>query len=143
MTDTRFTTVFDTVADLLEVVDLDGFDQLESLLMALLNRPVGVREPWDRFDLEDDDEAIEVLVHGSSSSIGTHQVFPKSLIEIARDAAERADELGPYAPGVEVAEGAHLATASDDELIAALKAALVHVRLVSLFGDCVGGPHPD
>lgn len=67
MKDTRFSTVFDSTADLLSGVDIDDVGDIETLLMFLFARPMGVDEVWD-----DDGAAssLDVNVHGNDGSIG-------------------------------------------------------------------------
>lgn len=133
MTDARFTTVFNDLAELLEVVDLDDVDDLETLMMAVLQRPLGVTEGWDE---DSDADGLDVRIHGSEHTIGQVQPFPLSILELARSSAELAAEVGPYtAPGEAPIEGADLSLLTDDELVEALTSALGQVRIYNLFED--------
>ena len=94
MTDPRFTTVFDGVDDLLSVVDVDEVGDIETLLMFLFDRPVGVEEAWDDEGVA---TGLDVLVRGNAEDIGSVYEFPMSILELARACAQTADELGPFA----------------------------------------------
>lgn len=130
MTDTRFTTVFDDLDELLSVVDIDVVGDIETLLMLLLSRPVGV------YVVSNDAGAassIEVIVQGNDESIGSTYEFPMSVMELARSCADSVDELGPYTrDGFTPGESPDIAAMSDDELITALQQALGKVRLFNM-----------
>ena len=94
MTDTRFTTVFEDLEELLAVVDLDDVDDLDTLIMVLLGRPVVVAEggmtsrtwmPWTSGS-------------GRRGGAGVFEPFPISVLELARSSAELARDIGPYVP---------------------------------------------
>ncbi len=130
MTDPRFTTVFDGVDDLLSVVDVDEVGDIETLLMFLFDRPVGVEEAWD-----DDGVAtgLDVLVRGNAEDIGSVYEFPMSILELARACAQTADELGPFAQnGTAPGEVPSALGMGDAELITALQRALGKVRLLNM-----------
>ncbi len=71
VTDTRFSTLFDSTVDLLSGVHIDDVGDIETLLMFLFDRPMGVAEGWD-----DDDAALDVIVHGNDRSHGFTHPFP-------------------------------------------------------------------
>lgn len=130
MTDTRFTTVFDDLDELLRVVDIDVVGDIETLLMLLLSRPVGVCVVSNDAGAA---SSIEVIVQGNDESMGSTYEFPMSVMELARSCADSVDELGPYTrdeftPG----ESPDIAAMSDDELITALQQALGKVRLFNM-----------
>ncbi len=130
MTDPRFTTVFDGADDLLSVVDVDEVGDIETLLMFLFDRPVGVEEAWD-----DDGVAtgLDVLVRGNAEDIGSVYEFPMSILELARACAQTADEIGPFARnGTAPAEAPSVLGMGDAELITALQQALGKVRLFNM-----------
>jgi len=133
MTDSRFTTVFDDLEELLAGVDLDDIDDLETLVMVLLGRPVMVAESWDD---EEGRQALDVLVLGSELTAGVLDPFPLSVMELARSSAELAREIGPYAPaGEQPIHGNDVLSLSEDELIEALQSSLGQVRLFNLLND--------
>lgn len=133
MTDTRFTTVFEDIEELLAVVDLDDVDDLDTLIMILLGRPVVVAEGWDD---EQDVDALDVRVPGGELSAGVIEPFPMSVLDLARSSAELARDIGPYVPdGEPPVEGTDVLSLNDDELIDALQRALGQVRLFNLLDD--------
>lgn len=133
MTDTRFTTLCDDLEELLEVVDVDGAEDLDTLVMALLDRPVSVTEGWDD---EQDLPALDIRVHGGELSLGVLEPFPLSVLELARSSAQLAREVGPYTPaGEPPIHGNDVLLLNDDELIDALTRALGQVRLFNLLDD--------
>lgn len=133
MTDSRFTTVFDDLEELLMSVDLDEIDDLETLLMALLGRPVSVVEDWDDAAGV---TALDVRVLGGELTAGVLEPFPLSVVELARSSAELARDIGPYVPaGEPPIQGNDVLSLSNDELIKALQRALGQVRLFDLLDD--------
>jgi hypothetical protein len=64
MTDTRFTTEFEDLGELLAGVDIDGIDDVETLLMILIARPLGLSEGLDH-----DAASLEVILHGNEASV--------------------------------------------------------------------------
>ncbi|RYC05672.1 hypothetical protein [Nocardioides zhouii] len=133
MTDPRFTKVCDDLEELLEIVDIDSIEDLDTLVMALLDRPVSVTDGWDD---ERDVPALDIRVHGSELSIGVLEPFPMSVLELARSSGELAQDIGPYAPAGEAPiHGNDLLTLRDEELVAALQRALGQVRLLNLLDD--------
>ena len=133
MTDSRFTTVFDDLGQLLAGVDVDDVEDLETLLMALLGRPVSVTEDWDD---EGGMPALDVRVLGGELSAGVLDPFPMSVMELARSSAELALDIGPYAPaGEPPIQGNDVLPLGDDDLIEALQRALGQVRLFNVLDD--------
>lgn len=133
MTDSRFTTVFDDLEELLAGVDIDDIDDLETLVMVLLGRPVVVAESWDD---ERDVPALDVRVLGGEPTAGVLDPFPLSVMELARSSAELARDIGPYAPaGEPPIQGIELLSLNDDDLIEALQRALGQVRLFNMLDD--------
>ena len=133
MTDSRFTTVSGDLEELLAVVDLDEIDDLETLLMVLLGRPVVVAEGWDD---DRDVTALDVRVLGGELTAGVLDPFPLSVMELARSSAELARDIGPYvAAGEPPIQGSDVLSLGDEELINALQRALGQVRLLSLLDD--------
>ncbi len=128
MTDTRFSTLFDSTVDLLSGVHIDDVGDIETLLMFLFDRPMGVAEGWD-----DDDAALDVIVHGNDRSHGFTYPFPMSVIELARSCAETVDELGPLIVNpIAPEESPDVSTMSDAELVTSLQQALGQVRLFNM-----------
>ena len=133
MTDSRFTTVFDDLEELLAGVDVDDIDDLETLVMVLLGRPVVVVESWDD---EEGRQALDVRVLGGELTAGVLDPFPVSMLELARSSAELAQDIGPYAPpGEQPIQGNDVVSLSDDQLIEGLQRALGQVRLFNLLDD--------
>ena len=133
MTDTRFTTVVDDTEELLNVVDIDDIGDVETLLMLLFARPVGVEEVWDA---DRDETSLEVVLQGNDEAIGSTFDFPLSVIELVRSCAYTVDDLGPY--GVEAPQAddvLNVTALGDDELITVLQGALGKVRIFHMIGD--------
>jgi hypothetical protein len=131
--DPRFTTVHDGPADLLAGLDVDDVGDVETLLMALLDRPVSVAEA--RND-ETDVDALDVRIHGDEYVAGYLHDFPLSVVELARSGAEVARDLGPYTKGSDHIAGRHdVLSMGDDDLVAALIDALGQVRLFNMLDD--------
>lgn len=131
MTDTRFTTVFDDLENMLSVVDVDEVGDIETLLMFLFARPIRVDEVWDDAGAA---TALEVVVKGNDESIGSAHEFPLSVMELARSCANTVEELGLYTQdGFALDEGApDVLAMGDTELITALQHALGKVRLLDM-----------
>lgn len=130
--DSRFTTVFDKLEDLLVAVDIEDVDDLQTLMMALLDRPVSVSEGWDD---EEGVAALDVRIHGKELILGLLHPFPLSVVELARSSAELAEELGPYAEDTEAGGTPDLLSLSDDDLVIALRLALGQVRLFNMLDE--------
>ena len=133
MTDTRFTTVVDDIEELLNVVDIDGVGDVETLLMFLFARPIGVEEVWN----EDRDEtSLEVVVQGNDEAIGCTFEFPLSIVDLVRSCAQTVDEFEPFGADDSQTEGApNVRALADDELITVLQGALGKVRLFNMMDD--------
>ena len=129
MTDSRFTNVADGIDDLLNLLDIDALDDIETLLMFLFYRPVGVDEAWD----DEGVVSLEVIVHGNDGSIGSVYDFPLSVMTLARSCAETVADLGPVShDGATSAEPQDVLEMTDEELISALQQALGKLRIFSL-----------
>jgi hypothetical protein len=134
MTDSRFTSTVDDVGALLQVVDVDEVEDIETLLMFLFARPIGVGEAWDDEGLA---PSVRVVVRGNEASIESHCDFPLSMIELARACAEMVDGLGPntgddFVLGEAVSD---VSAMSDPELVGALQQALGKTRLFNMTED--------
>ena len=130
MTDTRFSTVFNSTADLLSGVDIDDVGDIETLLMFLFARPMGVDEAWDNDGAA---SSLDVNVQGNDESIGFAYDFPMSVMELARSCADTVDELGPFTRDrFAQEESPDVSTMSDAELISALQQALGQVRVFNM-----------
>lgn len=133
MTDTRFTMVVDDTEELLNVVDIDGIGDVETLLMFLFARPIGVEEVWN----EDRDEtSLEVIVQGNDEAIGCTFEFPLSIVDLVRSCAQTVNDFEPYGADHSQTEGApNVRALADDELISVLQGALGKVRLFNMMDD--------
>lgn len=132
MTDTRFTTVARHTEELLAVTDIDEVDDLETLLMMLFARPMGLEEVWET---DESESSLKVTVHGELT-IGTVLDYPMSVVGLVRDCVELMDEVGPYTRADAAEAPPNIAAMGDDELIAALQEALGRVRLYKVIhGD--------
>ena len=130
VTDTRFTTVFDAADDLLRVVDIDEIGDVETLLMYLFDRPIGINEVWNG---ETRAASLEVVLPDGAEAIGSVYDFPMSIIELTRACAQMVDDLGPNSRDVLTREKSGDGSAlGDAELITALQQALGKVRLFNM-----------
>lgn len=131
MTDALFTTRFAALDDLLAGLDVDDLGDLETLLMFLLDRPIGLAHV-----VEDDVASLEVIVHGNEFAVGSLVDFPVSAVEVARSGAATADDLGPYArEGFIADEPQYVLAMSDADLITALQQALGKVRVFNIVNE--------
>lgn len=131
MTDSPFTTSFASIAELLDGVDIDAVDDIETMLMHLLQRPVTAVSVEDAHPLE----AIRVTVW-AGLGFGSLNEFPLSVADLARDGAASSLEAGPHEGRADsVRAAASVKEMSDDELVAALGAALGIARLFRLTED--------
>lgn len=133
MTDTRFTTVVDDIETLLNVVDIDGVGDVETLLMFLFARPIGVEEVWN----EDRDEtSLEVVVQGNDEAIGCTFEFPLSIVDLVRSCAQTVDDFEPFGADDSQTEAApNVRALADHELITVLQGALGKVRLFNMMDE--------
>jgi hypothetical protein len=130
VTDTRFSTVFDSTADLLSGVDIDDVGDIETLLMFLFARPMGVDEVWDE---DGATSSLDVNIQGHDESFAFSHAFPMSVMELARSCAETVNELGPYTQEQFAQEqSTDVSTMNDDKHISALQEALGKVRLFNM-----------
>lgn len=134
VTDTRFTTVFDNLDDLLSGVDLDEVGDIETLLMFLFARPVRVDEVRDS---DGDTPSVEVILSGNAETIGSVFDFPMSVLELVRSSSETVAELGPHTGDgpTQSEEARDVAAMTDSELISALQQALGGVRVFNVMDD--------
>lgn len=133
MTDARFTTVVDDTAELFNVVDIDGIGDVETLLMFLFARPIGVEEVWNE---NRDETSLEVVVQGNDVAIGCTFEFPLSIVDLVRSCAQTVDDFEPY--GTEDSQtgcAPNVRALADDELITVLQGALGKVRLFNMMDD--------
>ena len=127
--DSRFETEADDVEHLLSVMDIDELEELATLLMVLLMRPVVVEEGWNA---ESETPCLEIILAGDEHSIGTTYEFPASVLQLVGDCIETATELGPY-DAAPHQDAAHELSALDRHaLVGVLQRALGQVRLLSL-----------
>ena len=128
MRDTRFWTVCDEVDELITTVDIDGIGDVETLLMFLFQRPVGVDYAWT----EDGDVAdLEITITGSDQQVVSTHEFPTSVAQLVRSCAETVAILGPYEAD-NPAESTDLLTLNDEQLTAAMQQALGKVRVFKM-----------
>ena len=133
MTDTRFETVIGDTDGLLSVLDVDELGDVETLLMFLFARPVGLSEVWDDEGLA---ASLDVIMQGNDEAIGTVHDYPLSIVELTRSCAETVVELGPYTwDGVAAEEATDVSSMGDGDLIAALQQALGKVRLFNILDE--------
>lgn len=127
MIDTRFTTVFGDVDELLAMVDVD-VDDLETQLIFLLERPIAV----EAVIAPDGEDAFEVIVCSNEGDITACLAFPMSMLDLARACAEVAAELGPYLADGRPTNAVDVQALDDDGLIEALRLALGKVRITNM-----------
>ncbi len=128
MTDTRFWTVCDELDELIATVDIDGIGDIETLLMVLFHRPVGVDCAWTE---EGDVADLEVRITGNDQQVLSTQKFPLSMVQLVRSCADTVDALGPYDADIP-AESPDLVALNDEQLTTAMQRALGEVRLFKL-----------
>lgn len=117
---------------LLELLDVDVLDDVETLLMFLLARPVGLTEVWS----DDGLPSLEVIMQGNDEATRTRYDFPLSIIELVRACAEPANRLGAYTAGsVAGGEAPDISALCDGDLVAALQQALGMVRLYNILEE--------
>lgn len=132
MKDSRFTTSFAGVTDLLDGVDIDDVDDIETMLVVLLDRQVTVVLSEDASPTE----AILVTVWLPTVGHGSLTEFPTSVAELALDGARLAVEAGPYeGRASSVQAGADLLAMDEDDFITALQQALGMTRLYNATYD--------
>jgi hypothetical protein len=128
MRDTRFWTVCEELDELITTVDIDGIGDVETLLMFLLQRPVGVDCAWTE---DGDVVGLEITITGTDQQVVFSQEFPMSAVQLVRSCAEIVADLGPYvADAAEPAEESpDVLALSDEELTTSLQQALGKVRV--------------
>ena len=130
MDDPRFTTSCATLEDLLDLVQLDTIDELETFLMFLFRRPVRVRYLQAA---EDDEGALEVIIPGDDCNIGHKREFPFDLGELVLSAIQDLEDTGPYtSDGEDVSSSRDLASLTEVELEAAMVDAFGETRIFVL-----------
>lgn len=129
MFDSRFETPVTDIDHLLAVVDIDQIEDLDTTLMILLDRPIEIRLELDD---DGDDIGVEVVVFGDHGAQGVVLEYPVTVLDLTRAAAENERDLGPYTQGRDPHAISGLDTASDADLIHALKSALGSVRMINM-----------
>lgn len=132
MRDPRFTTVCVEPDQLLAAVDVDDLEDLDTFLMFLLHRPVGL------LHLEDErGDAIEVRLWDDHSDLDGTLRFPLSLLDLVLLCAEQDDHLGPYTKaGTDHPEGrTRWGGMTDSERERAMLDALGKVRIFNLLNE--------
>ena len=133
VSDPRFTTVFEDLEELLNLVDIDGVGDLETLLMFLFDRPIGVDVDWDDDGLA---SGLHVLVRGNEGDVGSAYHFPMSVLELVGLCASTVQDLGPYTrPDSFRTETHDVLGMNVDELLTALQQALGKVRIFNMVED--------
>ncbi|WP_028654907.1 hypothetical protein [Nocardioides sp. J54] len=128
MSGAPFTTNFPRPEDLLAGMDLDDVDDLETLLMMAIDRPLTLVP-----EEVDGGPGIEVVVHSDDCSIGTVVPFPVSVAELVRTAAETAVDVGTWTgAGVTRGDPPDFRALPDGDLVAVLQDALGRTRLLNL-----------
>ncbi len=128
MRDTRFWTVCDELDELISTLNIDGIGDLETLLMFLFSRPVGVDDAWN----EDGEFAdLEITITGNDQQVVSTQKFPMSVVQLVRSCAETVATLGPYDADTP-AESPDLCTLNDEQLTTAMQQALGKVRVFKM-----------
>ncbi|TWE12961.1 hypothetical protein [Rudaeicoccus suwonensis] len=134
MEDTRFTTVADDSEQLLNVVEIDHIDDVETLLMALFGRRFAVIDHLA--DSTAESAFLEVFIYANDEAVGCTVDFPLSVVQLVRECADIADDLGPYGDDVPATgDVVRIADLDDSALISALHDALGRVRIYNLLED--------
>ena len=128
MRDTRFWTVCDELDELITTVDIDGIGDVETLLMFLLQRPVGVDCAWTE---DGDVVGLEITITGNDQQVVSTPKFPLSVVQLVRSCAETVATLGPYDADAP-AEATDLLTLNDEQLTTAMQQALGKVRVFKM-----------
>lgn len=132
MTDPRFTTVCEDPDQLLAAVDVDDLEDIDTFLMFLFHRPVGV------LHLEDETgDAMEVRLWDDHGDLDGVVRFPLSLLDLVLLCAEHDDHLGPYTKaGTNHPEGrTRWGGMTDSERDLAMLDALGNVRIFNIMND--------
>lgn len=128
MKDSRFTSLCEDATELVDGLDVDELDDLETMLMFLLKRPVTV--------VQEDEDSILVTVWSDAVGFGCLTEFPTTVAELAVCAAESAVEAGPHEGRADsVQAGSDVLAMSEDELVPALQHALGMVRVFNTLDD--------
>lgn len=135
MTDSRFTTIFNSADELVGVLDVDELEDIDVLLMVLFARPMVVITEPDPLD-EEAANSLEIIVGTTPGSTGALYEFPMNVLELVRSCAESVNELGPYQQDdADAPEPLDISAMNDAELIAALQEALGRVRLLNMLDE--------
>lgn len=130
MTDSRFTTPFESSEELLNIVDIDDLDDLETMLMFLFDRPISVAEVW-----EEQGGALEVGVLTDDGGIGTIHEYPFSVLDVVSACGDLVDELGPYTGEGSSGREPPVTDMTEPELLAAMQSALGKVRIFNILHE--------
>jgi len=104
---------------------------LETLLMFLFSRPVGVEYAWNE-DVEFAE--LEITIAGNNQQVVSIQKFPMSAVQLVRSCAEVVAALGPYVAdaAAPAGESPDVLALSDEELTTALLQNLGKVRVFKM-----------
>jgi hypothetical protein len=120
--DPRFTTSWATLKELLDQTQLDTVDELETFMMFLFRRPIGIKFLQNA---EDDAGALDVTVPGDDCILGRELEFPFSLGELVMSCIDDLEDTGPYTnDGDDAPSSRDVASLTDIELEAAMGEAL-------------------
>lgn len=133
MTDPRFSTECGDLQTLLDKVDVDDLQDIETFLMFLVHRPVGV----DHLEDDDGEGAIEIRLWDDHGDVEGIRRFPLSLENLVLLCFESDDRLGPYtkAGSLHPRERSSLYAMNRDELTAAMTDALGKMRIFNLMNE--------
>lgn len=131
--DARFSTECADLQKLLDTVNVDSLGDIETFLMFLFDRPVGVEH------LEDDEGegAIEIRLWDDHGDVEGTSRFPVSLEMLVLLCAANDDRLGPYTKtGTAHPRGSQsLSTMTAPELTGAMTDALGKMRIFNLMNE--------
>lgn len=126
MRDIRFATRCESLAELLETLDVDSIDDFEFFLMYLFALPIDVYEG---------DAELEVVVSGKTLVFGVLHSFPVSVEEIVAGlVAEEDVEYVGTPEGNAKHIGVDLSQVDENGFTAALARALGVVRIATMLG---------
>lgn len=133
MTDLRFSTVCGDLQALLDTVDVDDLQDIETFLMFLFDRPVGV----DHLEDDDGEGAIEIRLWDDHGDVEGTRRFPLSLEDLVLLCSESDDRLGPYTKtgSLHPRERESLNVMNRDELTAAMTDAMGKMRIFNLMNE--------
>lgn len=131
MMDARFWTVCEDVDELISTVDIDGVEDIETLLMILFGRPIGVACSWnDHAECAN----VEITIAADTEQFVSVQAFPLSVVQLVRSCAELDAAAGPHAAGADSPAGdsPEILSLSDEALTTSLQQALGKVRVYNM-----------